>query len=171
MYPLPSWQCMPPWLAAMDMAEHHAWIHAGAPGFRHVQKYRQRLSCVSSSAGLQCCTCRRVFMRGRSPRFVPCTPLGCMELLERAGVQVRGPALSAAVVAACDVHTLFQTTHVKCRIHCVLAAGKPELVCAADVAVAMRVVQREGRGGMRYEMLTSWCSMQDGCCARCGNAC
>ena len=29
-------------------------------------------------------------MRGRRSRHVPCTPLGCMELLHRSGVGVRG---------------------------------------------------------------------------------
>jgi 5,10-methylene-tetrahydrofolate dehydrogenase/methenyl tetrahydrofolate cyclohydrolase len=35
-------------------------------------------------------------MRGREPRFVPCTPLGCMQLLQRTGWDVRGK--SAVVV-------------------------------------------------------------------------
>ena len=33
---------------------------------------------------------RRMLMRGRGNRFVPCTPLGCMELLARSGVTVKG---------------------------------------------------------------------------------
>ena len=32
----------------------------------------------------------RILMRGRAPTFVPCTALGCMELLMRSGVDVRG---------------------------------------------------------------------------------
>ncbi len=35
-------------------------------------------------------------MRGRVPRLAPCTPLGCMELLERSGLQVQGK--SAVIV-------------------------------------------------------------------------
>jgi 5,10-methylene-tetrahydrofolate dehydrogenase/methenyl tetrahydrofolate cyclohydrolase len=32
-------------------------------------------------------------MRGRSTRFVPCTPLGCMQLLQRSGIDVRGKSV------------------------------------------------------------------------------
>lgn len=32
----------------------------------------------------------RTMMRGHVPRFVPCTPLGCMQLLVRSGVEIRG---------------------------------------------------------------------------------
>lgn len=38
----------------------------------------------------------RVLMRNRSQRFIPATPLGCLQLLERAGLPVRGK--TAAVV-------------------------------------------------------------------------
>lgn len=40
--------------------------------------------------------CRRMLMRGRVPRLVPCTPLGVMELMHRCGVEVQGR--SAVVV-------------------------------------------------------------------------
>eukprot|EP00983_Pelagomonas_calceolata_P120352 1160698-Pelagomonas_calceolata.AAC.7 len=39
---------------------------------------------------------RRILMRGRTPYLVPCTPLGCMQLLKRSGISVRGK--SAVVV-------------------------------------------------------------------------
>lgn len=32
----------------------------------------------------------RLAMRGREPLFVPCTPKGCIELLHRSGVQIKG---------------------------------------------------------------------------------
>jgi len=32
----------------------------------------------------------RLTMKGRDPLFAPCTPLGCVELLDRAGVAIRG---------------------------------------------------------------------------------
>lgn len=37
-------------------------------------------------------------MKGRNPLFVACTPLGCMELLKRSGVQIAGK--NAVVVRA-----------------------------------------------------------------------
>ena len=33
---------------------------------------------------------RRMLMRGRARHLVPCTPLGCLELLSRSGIDVRG---------------------------------------------------------------------------------
>jgi 5,10-methylene-tetrahydrofolate dehydrogenase/methenyl tetrahydrofolate cyclohydrolase len=32
----------------------------------------------------------RLAMQGRDPFFVPCTPKGCMELLHRYGVEIKG---------------------------------------------------------------------------------
>lgn len=32
----------------------------------------------------------RLAMRGRDPLFVPCTPKGCIELLHRYGIQIKG---------------------------------------------------------------------------------
>jgi 5,10-methylene-tetrahydrofolate dehydrogenase/methenyl tetrahydrofolate cyclohydrolase len=32
----------------------------------------------------------RLAMQGRDPFFVPCTPKGCMELLNRSGVEIKG---------------------------------------------------------------------------------
>lgn len=35
----------------------------------------------------------RTLMRGRTSPFVPCTALGCIELLQRSGVAVRGKSV------------------------------------------------------------------------------
>lgn len=32
----------------------------------------------------------KLCMKGRNPLFVPCTPLGCMVLLERCGIEIKG---------------------------------------------------------------------------------
>lgn len=32
-------------------------------------------------------------MRGRSAHFVPCTALGCIQLLERSGVEIQGKSV------------------------------------------------------------------------------
>lgn len=40
-------------------------------------------------------------MRGREPLFVPCTPKGCIELLERTGVQIAGK--KAAVIGRSNI--------------------------------------------------------------------
>lgn len=40
-------------------------------------------------------------MRGRSSHLVPCTPLGCLELLARSGIDVRG--LGCVVVGDSNV--------------------------------------------------------------------
>lgn len=51
-------------------------------------------------------------MKGRDPLFVACTPLGCMELLKRSGVQIAG---KNAVV----VRTIISTfdSHVRSSWH------------------------------------------------------
>ncbi|KAF5838022.1 tetrahydrofolate dehydrogenase/cyclohydrolase [Dunaliella salina] len=43
----------------------------------------------------------RILMRGRTPYLVPCTPLGCMQLLKRSGISVRGR--SAVVVGDSNI--------------------------------------------------------------------
>lgn len=47
----------------------------------------------------------RILMRGRAPSFVPCTALGCMELLLRSGVDVRGK--TAVILVRPNPKTLY----------------------------------------------------------------
>lgn len=65
-------------------------------------------------------------MQGRTPLFVPCTPKGCIELLVRSGVQMKGK--SAAVIGRSNIvgtpaahllqvhlpHVYFQLPHQRC---------------------------------------------------------
>ncbi|HSH01349.1 MAG TPA: bifunctional methylenetetrahydrofolate dehydrogenase/methenyltetrahydrofolate cyclohydrolase FolD [Anaerolineae bacterium] len=43
----------------------------------------------------------RLAMKGREPRFIPCTPYGCMVLLERSGIEVSGA--NAVVVGRSNI--------------------------------------------------------------------
>lgn len=65
----------------------------------------------------------RLAMKGRRPEFVPCTPAGCMRLLERSGVPLRG---ARAVVVGAEqycrpAHGLALEPRRRHRHHCAFA--------------------------------------------------
>ncbi|KXZ47921.1 hypothetical protein GPECTOR_32g534 [Gonium pectorale] len=83
----------------------------------------------------------RMLMRGRGVRLVPATPLGCMELLRRSGVEVKAAAAADAAAAAAaaemaaagdsgslSYHMLPDLTRTADIL--VVAVGHPELVRA-----------------------------------------
>jgi len=78
-------------------------------------------------------------MRGRSPRFVSCTPKGCIELLERSGVNIAGKV--AAVIGRSNIvgipvaMLLQERDATVIMIHSRTASPK-ELVQQADIVVA-----------------------------------
>ena len=59
----------------------------------------------------------RLAQKGRKPLFVPCTPYGCIYLLEQVGVKIEGQMRSYWAAR----------TSLACRLHCCSSAGTPPL--------------------------------------------
>jgi 5,10-methylene-tetrahydrofolate dehydrogenase/methenyl tetrahydrofolate cyclohydrolase len=78
-------------------------------------------------------------MRGRDPLYVPCTPKGCIELLERSGVKIKGA--TAAVVGRSNIVGLPAALLLQNRDATVTmvhsATPDAQQVCArADIVIA-----------------------------------
>ena len=56
----------------------------------------------------------RLLMRGSEPAFVPCTALGCMQLLMRSGVDVRG---KSAVILVRSSNAVYELVPDLFRLH------------------------------------------------------
>jgi len=86
-------------------------------------------------------------MKGRTPDFTPCTPLGCLELLKRENIQIRGKhavivgnsnivglpmALillkEMATVSVCHIETVNISEHLKQADIVISACGQPQMI-------------------------------------------
>lgn len=81
----------------------------------------------------------RLAMKGRRPEFVPCTPAGCMRLLERSGVQLKGSR--AVVVGRSNIVGLpmaLLLNHADATVTIVHSrtVGLDDILRQADVVVA-----------------------------------
>lgn len=81
----------------------------------------------------------RLSMKGRKPLFVPCTPAGCLVLLEEAGAQFRGA--NAVVLGRSNIVGLpaaMLLVHRDCTVTICHSRTKnlPEVVRQADILVA-----------------------------------
>ena len=68
---------------------------------QHIQleKVLRAVSLDKDVDGLHPINVGRLVLRGLHPTFIPCTPLGCLELLRRSGVQIEN---KHAVVIGCS---------------------------------------------------------------------
>ncbi len=81
----------------------------------------------------------RLAMKGREPLFVPCTPLGCMELIESAGTQIEGAR--AVVLGRSNIVGLpaaFLLIHRNATVTICHSRTRdlPDIVRQADILVA-----------------------------------
>jgi 5,10-methylene-tetrahydrofolate dehydrogenase/methenyl tetrahydrofolate cyclohydrolase len=68
---------------------------------QHIQleKVLRAVSLDKDVDGLHPINVGRLVLRGLHPTFIPCTPLGCLEILRRSGVQIEN---KHAVVIGCS---------------------------------------------------------------------
>ncbi len=81
----------------------------------------------------------RLVMRGREPKFVPCTPRGCLELLDRSGVEVAGKravVIGRSNIVGTPVAALLQARNATVTVVHSRTEGVPDIVRGADIVVA-----------------------------------
>jgi len=81
----------------------------------------------------------RLAQKGREPVFVPCTPAGCMYLLENAGVQIIGAnavVLGRSNIVGMPVALLLIKANATVTIVHSHTKNLPEIVRAADILIA-----------------------------------
>ncbi len=81
----------------------------------------------------------RLAMKGRAPGFVPCTPRGCIELLERSGIEIAGRhavVLGRSNIVGLPVAMLLLHRHATLTVCHSRTADLPAVVRSADILVA-----------------------------------
>ena len=81
----------------------------------------------------------RLAQKGREPVFVPCTPAGCMVLLEEAGVQIAGAnavVLGRSNIVGMPVALLLVKTNATVTIVHSRTKNLPEVVREADILIS-----------------------------------
>lgn len=73
-----------------DPAVHGILVQLPLPKHMNEQRILDAISLEKDVDGFHPQNMGSLAMRGRTPRFVPCTPKGCIELLERCGVPIAG---------------------------------------------------------------------------------
>ena len=81
----------------------------------------------------------RLSMKRRQPRFVPCTPKGCIELLDRSGIEIEGRravVLGRSNIVGLPVAMLLLHRHATLTICHSRTQNLPEVVREADILIA-----------------------------------
>lgn len=81
----------------------------------------------------------KLAMKGREPLFVPCTPAGCLELLDRIGTELRGKravVVGRSNIVGMPVAMLLLKRNATVTVCHSASKGMPSLVKEADVVVA-----------------------------------
>jgi len=73
-----------------DPAVHGILVQLPLPKHINEEKILSEISIEKDVDGFHPLNIGKLAMKGREPLFVPCTPKGCMELLSRSGVTVKG---------------------------------------------------------------------------------
>ncbi|CAL4895669.1 unnamed protein product [Urochloa decumbens] len=73
-----------------DPAVHGILVQLPLPKHINEEKILTEISIEKDVDGFHPLNIGKLAMKGREPLFVPCTPKGCMELLSRSGVTVKG---------------------------------------------------------------------------------
>ncbi|XP_066362425.1 bifunctional protein FolD 2-like [Miscanthus floridulus] len=73
-----------------DPAVHGILVQLPLPKHINEEKILSEISIEKDVDGFHPLNIGKLAMKGREPLFVPCTPKGCMELLSRSGVSVKG---------------------------------------------------------------------------------
>ncbi|KAJ4837721.1 Bifunctional protein FolD 4, chloroplastic [Turnera subulata] len=73
-----------------DSSVHGILVQLPLPPHMDEQKILNAVTIEKDVDGFHPLNIGRLAMRGREPLFVPCTPKGCIELLHRYGVQIKG---------------------------------------------------------------------------------
>lgn len=81
----------------------------------------------------------RLSMKGRSPLFVPCTPKGCIELLDRMGVEIQGKnavVLGRSNIVGLPVAMLLLHRNATLTICHSRTKNMPDVIRQADILIA-----------------------------------
>jgi len=109
------------------------------PGHLDEEKVLQAISIEKDVDGFHPINIGRLAQKGREPLFVPCTPYGCIVLLERAGVQIEGAnavVLGRSNIVGLPAALLLIERNATVTVCHSRTKNLPETVRGADILIA-----------------------------------
>ncbi len=109
------------------------------PGHLDEEKVLQTISIEKDVDGFHPINIGRLAQKGREPLFVPCTPYGCMVLLERAGAQIEGAnavVLGRSNIVGMPAALLLIERNATVTVCHSRTRNLPEVVRRADILIA-----------------------------------
>eukprot|EP00899_Mesostigma_viride_P022656 jgi/Mesvir1/3575/Mv12038-RA.1 len=103
------------------------------------EKVLQEISVEKDVDGFHPINIGRLAMRGRDPLFVPCTPKGCLELLLRSGVEIKGKravVIGRSNIVGIPAAFLLQKKDATVTVVHSRTVGAADIVRQADIVVA-----------------------------------
>ena len=77
-------------LLNLDTKIHGILVQLPLPSHLNEEKILSKISYLKDVDGFHARNIGNLAMEGRKPKFVPCTPLGCLELLKREKIEIKG---------------------------------------------------------------------------------
>ena len=77
-------------LLNLDTKIHGILVQLPLPSHLNEEKILSKISYLKDVDGFHARNIGNLAMEGREPKFVPCTPLGCLELLKREKIEIKG---------------------------------------------------------------------------------
>ena len=122
-----------------DPDVHGVLVQLPMPGHVNEERVLGAISLEKDVDGFHPINIGRLAMRGRDPLFVPCTPKGCIELLERSGVAIKGKravVIGRSNIVGMPAAMLLQRRDATVTVVHSRTPNPEELVRQADIVIA-----------------------------------
>ena len=130
-----------------DNSIHGILVQLPIPAHLNEETILSKISYLKDVDGFNAQNMGNLAMENRTPNFIPCTPLGCMELLKRENIELVGKHVvivgksnivglpmallllkEMATVTVCHVETINMPVHLKMADIVISACGQPRLI-------------------------------------------
>ncbi len=122
-----------------DKTVHGILVQLPLPSHLNEERVLQLIGVEKDVDGLSPINLGRLAQKGREPLFVPCTPMGCIHLLDKMGIQIEGAGavvLGRSNIVGMPVSLLLvrrDATVTLCHSH---TKNLPDMVRQADILIA-----------------------------------
>jgi 5,10-methylene-tetrahydrofolate dehydrogenase/methenyl tetrahydrofolate cyclohydrolase len=122
-----------------DPAVHGILVQLPLPGHMDEEQVLGKVGLDKDVDGFHPINIGRLAMKGRDPMFVPCTPAGCIELLDRYGVEIEGKeavVLGRSNIVGMPVAMLLLHRNATINICHSRTKDLPQVCSRADILIA-----------------------------------
>ncbi|KAL5994842.1 Bifunctional protein FolD 4, chloroplastic [Asimina triloba] len=132
-----------------DHSCHGILVQLPLPKHMNEEKILNAVSIEKDIDGFHPLNIGRLAMRGREPLFVPCTPKGCIELLHRSGVDIKGKravVIGRSNIVGTPAALLLQRENATVTVVHSYTSNPEELTRQADIIISAAGVANMVRG-------------------------